>query len=445
MSRFLFALSLIGSVGLSTAQATTWTDYEEAFPAFPCMDGWMACYQDGERVTPDLQRRGGMPSPANARVDWFTLEPTSGFSPFVGLTAYSVGGAPAPEPAVAEVDPMPEPSDPEPYEQYEEPEPTPTSIAPRPEPMERPEPMVRPEPMARPEPAAPTPQPTMVRPDPAPVQPAPVPSGGMVRPGSGTPIAVQPSPEPGGMVRPGPAPVAQVDPPQPVVPAPLVATNNNDMVRPGPTPAPVPDPEPAGPVTCDDLVRLESAALIGRLTDEQVACLEASFADVGRQTEKKKISLLLIANANGKGDKRAWEGLVRRHLDEIDQSDPDICFAYAQYLARKGPGRAEQVIRWSEVALENRTRWVGETYKSRVYNLYKLRAAAANTLWERASATNAEAQTDESEAAVERTRGRLKTYAREWYEYAKDAGKDTTIPRQLCISAAGSSEFCEGR
>lgn len=248
------------------------------------------------------------------------------------------------------------------------------------------------------------------------------------------------------MIRPGPspvtpAPIVEVQPPTPQPPTP-----DPVMVRPDPAPVVVPVAVVTpGPVTCDDLVRLESSALIGRLSAEQSACLEASFADAARQTDKKKISLLLIANANGKGDKRAWEALVRRHLEDIDQSDPDICYSYATHLARKGPGRAESVIRWSEIALENRTRWVGETYKSRVYGLYKLRAAAANTLWIRAEASHAEAQTDETESTVERTRGRLKTYAREWYEYAKEAGKDTTTPLQLCVSAAGTSEFCEGR
>ncbi|MFT6817840.1 MAG: hypothetical protein ACJATT_001651 [Myxococcota bacterium] len=439
MSRMLMALALGLGVATSSAQATTWSDYEESFPAFPCLDGWTACYQGGERITPDLVQRGGMPSPSNARVDWFTLEPTSAFSPFVGLTAYDLSVAPvavAPDPMPVDpmpVDPVPV-IEPEPYD----PGPVPVNTTPDPEPMVRPDPTPDPAPMVRPDPSP------MVRPDPRPgpaplVRPDPTPDPApLVRP-------QPPTPDPGGMVRPGPntvtpAPIVEVQPPTPQPPAP------EPVVRPDPAPVVVPAPLVVpGPVTCDDLVRLESSALIGRLSAEQSACLEASFADAARQTDKKKISLLLIANANGKGDKRAWEALVRRHLDDIDQSDPDICYAYATHLARKGPGRAESVIRWSEVALENRTRWVGETYKSRVYGLYKLRAAAANTLWIRAETRHAEAQTDETESTVERTRGRLKTYAREWYEYAKEAGKDTTTPLQLCVSAAGTSEFCEGR
>ena len=193
------------------------------------------------------------------------------------------------------------------------------------------------------------------------------------------------------------------------------------------------------PAACDDLVRLESHALLGRLTPEHIACLEARYEQVPRQTLRKKISLLLIANANGDGDKRAWERLVRRHLEDIDQSDPNICYAYATHLARQGPGRALSVIRWSEVALENRIRWTGETRKTRVYNLHKLRAAAANSLWAEAEFRYENNPSDVTAAAVERTEERVMRLAREWYRIARTTGGDETVPLQLCTSAAGSA------
>jgi len=135
---------------------------------------------------------------------------------------------------------------------------------------------------------------------------------------------------------------------------------------------------------------------------------------------------------------------VKRHLEEIDQSDPDLCYKYALFLSKKGAGRAWGVIKWADVSLENRTAWVGETYKSRVYNLYKLRASAGQDLWKSAEEKHAAAPTDETQSAVEEARGRTKTYSREWYEYAKASGKDTTKALQLCISAAGTAAFCEG-
>jgi len=184
--------------------------------------------------------------------------------------------------------------------------------------------------------------------------------------------------------------------------------------------------------------------MMGKLSDGQVGCLEASLAAATTQTGKDKLSRILMANAWSKGDKRTWEKLVKRHLDEIDQSDPDICYKYALYLSKKGPGRANGTMRWADVALENRTRWSGSTYKSRVYNLYKLRSAAAQTLWRQAEDKHAASPTDKTTKDVEKYRNMTKVNSREWYEYAKEAGKDTTKALQLCVSAAGTKDYCEG-
>ncbi len=189
---------------------------------------------------------------------------------------------------------------------------------------------------------------------------------------------------------------------------------------------------------------LETSALRGGLSGLQTTCLEERYAAAVRQTDRRQLSLLLIADANGKGDKRAWEDLVGRHLEHIDQSNPDICYAYATHLARKGPGRAETVIHWSDVALEQRSRWDGETYNTRVYGLYKLRAAAANTLFRRAEERDDALQTDETYRRAQGAQSRLQTYSREWYVAAQAVGKDTTTPLQLCVSATGGTAFCQG-
>lgn len=202
--------------------------------------------------------------------------------------------------------------------------------------------------------------------------------------------------------------------------------------------------EPSGPVTCDNLVALEPAAMMGKLSNEQVGCLEASLAAASQQTDKDKISRILMANSYSAGDMRTWETQVKRHLEEISQADPDLCYKYALYLSKKGAGRAWGVIKWADVSLENRTVWSGETYKSRVYALYKLRASAAQELWKAAEEKHAAAPSDDTRKEVDDTRGLTKTYAREWYEYAVEAAKDTTTPLQLCISAAGTADFCEG-
>ena len=183
--------------------------------------------------------------------------------------------------------------------------------------------------------------------------------------------------------------------------------------------------------------------MLGKLADAQIASCEETLASATKMTDKGKVSRVLMVNAFSKGDKATWEQLVKRHLDEIDQSDPDLCYKYALHLSKKGAGRASGVIRWADVALENRTLWTGDTYTSRVYSLYKLRAIAAQALWQSAEKSLADDPSEEVVDKVEKFRAMTKVMAREWFEYAKVAGKDTTKALQLCMSAAGTKDYCE--
>jgi hypothetical protein len=380
----------VGLLAASTAEAGTWSDYGNAFPAFPCHDGWVGCKVDGQDVTPEMVvDSDGLPIPADMRIGWFDLEATSALSAFVGLSAYT-----------GEVE----------------------SVAPDPVPVAKPVPVApRPAPPARPSTATP---------DPAPSR-APVPDP--------EPVAVMNTPAPA----PAPAPAAVVHPtaaPEPA-PAPELMVDPAALVIPSATD---PAPDAAAVDTCDNLVALEPSAMMGKLSKGQMGCLETKMSTAAKQTEKEKISLILQANAYAKKDVRGWEQLVKRHLDEIDQSNPDLCYKYARHLSKKGPSRSHGVIRWSDVALENRTRWTGDTYTSRVYGLYKLKAAASQSLWESAEAEYAATPGEDTKKKVEDYRNKTKVYSREWLEYAKVAGKDITVPLQLCTSAAGTKDYCGG-
>ena len=88
MNRFISLLAL--TAFSTTAQAQSWSDFDAAFELFPCSDGWAGCLVGGEPIQPDLKSDGsGVPRPAAMRVDWFSLEATDAFSPFVGLSDYT--------------------------------------------------------------------------------------------------------------------------------------------------------------------------------------------------------------------------------------------------------------------------------------------------------------------------------------------------------------------
>lgn len=196
---------------------------------------------------------------------------------------------------------------------------------------------------------------------------------------------------------------------------------------------------------CGDLIALEPKALLGRLGEEEVACLELSLRHSTRQVERDKISRVLVADAYAKGKMHRWEAAIRRHLTDIDRSDADLCYIFARYLARQGPDRATETIRWAELALINKGMWSGDLRKDRVYALYRLRAIAAQQRWYQAEKHFMEDPTTNRQRLTARWRTRTKTLAREWLDYAQnpEVQLDPGLAFQICFSAAGTQDYCD--
>ncbi len=426
MKRAFPLLLLIGGV----ASAQSLGDMAELFPAKPCHDGWAGCLVAGQEVNAEpLQDSAGRPMPSSLRVAWFDLDPTVTFDPFAELSAYT-GELPEAEPASTEEDdamaalldgevpteddgedPDPEPVDADPETQDDD------------EDRERASAFVESSDLSTER----TPPPTEddFDNDPAPFGDAPVVDDRLLR----DPVVTEVEPDP----EPDPDPEPQPDPE-------------------------LPDPDPeevvmledptflGGEVSCESLVAMEPTALMGKLNPTQVECLEARISTSPTMTDKDKTSRVLLANAEANGNKNEWERLMRRHLEEIDRSDPNLCFKYALHLSRGGVGRAWGVIKWSDYALENKSQWSGATYKSRVYSLYQLKAEASNRLWEDANDKLVNAQGGEREelaAKEEKLRGMSKDSAMEWLDYARASNQDTKKPMQLCVAAAGSKKYCQ--
>ena len=500
MRRSSFILSLaIAALGAGSAWATSWTDYSTAFPIYPCQDGWMGCIVDARIVNPDMAKDStGVPIPANLRVGWFDLKPTTTFAPFVGLSQYpeTVAELPPPEVAPEVVTPR-EPvvvvnvdeagaaaraeSEAEALKAAEE-----ARKRAEAESKELEERLARERAEAETRAKAEQEAAAKKAEDEARRKAE---SEGMAaaeaeaKAKAESERARKEAEERAERERQereaheaqlraeAEAKAKAEEDARKKAAEEAAAKAEEDARRKAEEEAkaaeearkkaeaeaaaaaaakakaeteavPPPPPEPVDE-SCDNLIRLEPAAMLGKLNKGQEVCLEESLKTAAKQTEKEKISLLLMSNAYSKGDKPAWEKLVARHLDEIDQSNPDLCYKYALHLSRKGASKSYAVIRWADVALENRTVWTGDTYTSRVFSLYKLKAASAQRLWQDAEAAHANAPTDQTKGKVTETRDMTKVFSREWYEYAKVAGKDANTALQLCMSAAGSKEYCE--
>ncbi len=195
--------------------------------------------------------------------------------------------------------------------------------------------------------------------------------------------------------------------------------------------------------SCDELIKLQDQALVGALRGGQIACLEQRIVEDKLMTDKEKVSRVLLVDAEVKKDLARWEQLMSRHLQDIDQSDPDLCFKYTIYLSRKGMENAENVIIWGTRALERKDNWSGRLYEKKVYALHQLRAEAGMHMWQQAEQRYLQARSLKAEDATDIARGKAKEYARAWLDYARASDQETEVPLKLCLSAAGAMDYCE--
>ena len=198
---------------------------------------------------------------------------------------------------------------------------------------------------------------------------------------------------------------------------------------------------------CSNLRKLEPKAMMGKLSDGEIRCLDRTLREADKQTFKDKLSRVLMADAYAKKNDDRWETIVRRHLNDIDRSDPDLCYKFSTFMLKrvpkKGPPAADEVMKWADVALENKQQWTGDTYVKRVSTLYRVKATAAFQKWEWLENEYKEKPSEELSKGKEDARNEAKNLAREWLAYTKEAGLDGSMASQMCVSAAGTQDFCE--
>jgi hypothetical protein len=376
----LFALSPAGAE--STAG---WGTFANAFPLNPCQDGWVACLSGDAAVNPSpLQDSTGLPVRSDMRVGWFDLAPTATFDPFGGLSDYSES------PAVAVAPEAPTAQDEAPPSTHTRPVPPPEVRVERAEEPVVPREEVAPQEVALKERAK---EKEKEKEKEAPrIEPAP------------PVVDIDDTPEEG-----------------------VISILSKPRVA---------------PKGCESLTKLEIPAMQGKLSGTQIECLEGRFSNAAKITDQDMVSRVLINNAYFKGDIAGWAKLVRRHLDEVDRSDPDMALRFARHLSRKGPRSAEATLHWLTVARDNKGLWVGDVHARRVNELHRIEAQTSAKAWAAAAEEYNSAPSEKTKAAADLWRNKAKTLSREWLEFARAAGQDTTVARQLCVSAAGTSEHC---
>jgi len=158
--------------------------------------------------------------------------------------------------------------------------------------------------------------------------------------------------------------------------------------------------------------------------------------------DQANVSMVLITNAHAKGDLEEWERLMEHHLNKVERDNPALAYRYALFLFEKGPAESLATYRWTGVALSSRSAWAGEAYTERVYSIYKLRAAAAQSLWKQSIDALESFPGPENENRVKTQRFLTRNVAKEWYDFASIHEQDPTMAYQLCNIATLDPEFC---
>ena len=127
----------------------------------------------------------------------------------------------------------------------------------------------------------------------------------------------------------------------------------------------------------------------------------------------------------------------------MERENPALAYRYALHLFEKGPGQSQATFRWTGIALQSRSAWAGDSYTERVNSVYKLRAAAAQSLWKQAIEALESFPGPENENRVRTQRHLTRNVAKEWYEFAYSHEQDPSMAKQLCKIASSEDSFCE--
>ncbi len=96
------------------------------------------------------------------------------------------------------------------------------------------------------------------------------------------------------------------------------------------------------------------------------------------------------------------------------------------------------------MALSNAHQWEGDTHVDRVYALHRINAVAAQRLWLASEQAILDGSAgSEGSARANFWRNQTKSLSREWLAFAVAAGKDPAASLDLCMSAAGTTGYCE--
>jgi len=178
--------------------------------------------------------------------------------------------------------------------------------------------------------------------------------------------------------------------------------------------------EVEGWAPCDDLVALEADAKKGRIDDDQRTCLRSKYRKP--QASKPRILGILMDQADTDAEGTIWEELMAWHWNITGSDDAMLAFRYAEYLVVKGSTEAEDAMRWSEVALEQRETLKGRSGRAAIAKLHTLRVETAGRILIQAKERQKNDPSALNKESVKEAKERLEQAEADYRAYCETAG-----------------------
>lgn len=137
---------------------------------------------------------------------------------------------------------------------------------------------------------------------------------------------------------------------------------------------------------CNDLVAMDTHAKRGQLGDEHWTCLKESYRKPA--APKRRILDVMATQADTTPDGSQWDELLAWHWRITGDEDPELAFRYAAFLAKNPQVQADadEVMKWSGVALDARHQLRGRSGRAALTQLLSLRVETARRMVEHAHA-----------------------------------------------------------
>ncbi|MCO4745485.1 MAG: hypothetical protein KC912_11905 [Proteobacteria bacterium] len=173
---------------------------------------------------------------------------------------------------------------------------------------------------------------------------------------------------------------------------------------------------------CEDLETFDTPAKVGKLTEQEVSCLKGRW--IRMPLGRSRVMGLLVSNADGSEDPAVWDHLLTWYHNETGQHEAGLALRHGRYLGKRGEVYASEVIRWSQIVVDQGPELTGKRHKGMLGEALVIRVKAQKQLVGVAKRTHDGAGSVETELQYSTARERHTSFVAELKDYCGGIASD---------------------